>query len=121
MAKQGLVTVARREDFVWDRLETDYGTFRITRPFTGKDCPAIGGGICDLEATELSWTPNYDEIVTVLEGELIICHNDEELTAGPGDMFLIRYGAEIIYRSRRHCRFSWVLSPANWKNLRWPE
>jgi ethanolamine utilization protein EutQ (cupin superfamily) len=74
-----------------------------------------------LDATEMAWTPNYDEIVTVLSGELIIEQNGEELTAAPGDMFLIRYGAEIVYRTRTRCAFSWVLSPANWMNLRWPE
>lgn len=74
-----------------------------------------------MEETELPWTPNYDEIVTVLSGELTIMHNGEELTGQAGDMFLIRYGAEIIYKTRTRCAFAWVLSPATWQNLRWPE
>lgn len=121
MAKQGLVTLAQAEDLVWDRLETATGSFRIARPFTSRECPTIGGGLVELEGTELAWTPNYDEIVTVLAGELTIRHGGEELTARAGELFLIRYGAEIVYQAQQRCVFSWVLSPATWRNLRWPE
>lgn len=121
MPKQGLVTLARREEFTWEPIETASGTFRITRPFDSRNCPTVGGGICELNAAEMAWTPNYDEIVTVLSGELVIEHSGTELTARMGDMVLIRYGAEIVYRSRTKCAFSWVLSPANWQSLRWPE
>jgi ethanolamine utilization protein EutQ (cupin superfamily) len=50
-----------------------------------------------------------------------IVHNGQDLAARPGDMFLIRYGAEIAYKTQTKATFAWILYPAQWRNLRWPE
>lgn len=121
MDRQSLVTLARGGELVWDTIPTKTGLFRIARPFTSRESPTIGGGLAELEACELPWRPNYDEIVTVLEGELTIRHNGEDIVARAGDMVLIRYGAEIVYRTETRATFAWVLYPAHWKNVRWSE
>lgn len=121
MAKQGLVTLVTEADLVWDRIETGSGAFRIARPITSRNCPTMGGGIGEMTASELAWTLNYDEIITVLEGELTVLHNGEAFTARAGEMFLIRHGADVVYKAQGRCRFSWAVSPANWREVRWTQ
>lgn len=122
MAKQGLVQLWRTSDMVWDTVPAAQGSIRITRIVTARESPTLGGGICTLEGgAELAWTPNYDEIVTVLEGELTILHDGESLRGGPGEVFLIRYGADMVYRAVDRATFAFALYPATWKNIRWPE
>ncbi len=116
-----LVTLAQRSDLQWDSIPTETGVFRISRPFTSRESPTIGGGIVNMETCELPWTPNYDEIITVLEGEMIVRCDGQDLIGRPGDMYLIRYGAEIVYKTESKATFSWVLYPAHWKSTRWPE
>ncbi len=121
MDGQSLVTRVRKGEMQWSTLGTETGKFLISRPFTQRESPTLGGGLVEIEAAEMKWTPNYDEIVVVLDGEMSIVHNGQELAARPGDMFLIRYGAEMAYKSATRATFAWVLYPAQWKNLRWPE
>lgn len=105
----------------WDSLPSETGSFRITRPFTNRESPTIGGGLVEMEACEVPWTPNYDEIVIVMDGEMVIRQAGQDHFAQKGDMYLIRYGADIIYKTDTRATFAWVLYPAGWKNLRWPE
>lgn len=121
MGQQSLVTRVCKSEMQWSTLETETGKFLISRPFTQRESPTIGGGLVEIEAAEMKWTPNYDEIVVVLEGEMSIVHNGQDLAARPGDMFLIRYGAEIAYKTQTKATFAWILYPAQWRNLRWPE
>ncbi len=121
MGKQNLVTRVRKSDMQWSTLPVKSGKFLISRPFTERESPSMGGGLVELEDAEMEWTPNYDEMVIVLDGEMSIVHNGEDLVGRPGDMFLIRYGADIKYKSRTKATFAWVLYPANWRHLRWPE
>jgi ethanolamine utilization protein EutQ (cupin superfamily) len=121
MARFGLVTLVHQHEMNWESLPTDTGTFRICRPFTARESPTIGGGLVELAESELPWKPNYDEIVIVMEGELTIRQGNEDLAGRAGDMFLIRYGADITYRTETKAKFAWVLYPTSWKNLRWPE
>lgn len=121
MGNQSLVTLVHQEEMDWDFLPSETGSFRITRPFTSRESPTIGGGIVEMEECEVPWTPNYDEIVTVIEGEMVIRHDGVDLKAQAGDMYLIRYGADIVYKTDTKAKFSWVLYPAHWRSLRWPE
>lgn len=122
MAEYGLVRLWRHSDLEWDTIPSERGSIRIARAITSRESPTLGGGVCTLEGgAELTWTPNYDEIVTVLEGELVIRHNGQDLRGSPGEIFLIRYGAEIAYQAADRATFAFALYPAAWKNLRWPE
>ena len=121
MGRQGLVRLVRQGEMNWDSLPSETGSFRISRPFTSRESPTIGGGLVVMESCEVPWMPNYDEVVVVLEGEMTIRHDGEDYVAHAGDMYLIRYGAEIVYKTDSRATFAWVLYPAQWKNLRWPE
>ena len=116
-----LVTLVRNSEMHWDFLPSETGAFRIARPFTSRQSPTIGGGIVEIEKCEVPWTPNYDEIIIVLEGEMVVRHDGVDLRGQAGDMYLIRYGADIVYKTDTRAKFAWVLYPAQWRNLRWSE
>src|SRR5512146_2478428 len=106
---QSLVTRITKSEMEWSTLPTEAGRFLISRPFGQRESPTIGGGLVEIEGAEMKWTPNYDEIVVVLSGEMSIVHNGQDLLAHTGDMFLIRYGAEIAYKGKSKATFAWYL------------
>lgn len=116
-----LVTLVQRSDMQWESMPVETGLCQISRPFTSRESPTIGGGLMKMEACAMSWTPNYDEIVIVLDGDMVIQHEGQDLKAQAGDMYLIRYGADIVYKTDSRATFAWVAYPAQWRNLRWPE
>ena len=45
MAEQSLVTRIRKSEMQWSTLPTETGKFLISRPFTERESPTIGGGL----------------------------------------------------------------------------
>ncbi len=118
--RQRPVLLVRRDAVVWTSLPSATGYYRVARSISSRQSPTLGGGLCEMADCEVRWTPNYDEIITVLEGEMSIQLDGEDLVGAPGDQYLIRYGTEIVYRTSGRCLFAWAVYPANWQQGRWP-
>ena len=119
-APQRLVSLVARQDVQWTSLPSKTGYYRVARSFTSRHSPTIGGGLVEMADCEVVWALNYDEIITVLEGEVTIRLDGADLIDHPGDQFLIRYGTEIAYVARERALFAWAVYPTQRQSLRWP-
>lgn len=100
-----------------DRLDTGNPNHKVYTHdlFTLQESPRLGCGIMEMEKTTFPWTLQYDEIDYVISGNLSIYYEDQEVTAGPGELILIPKGSRIKFSVPEHARFLYVTYPADWQ------
>ena len=101
-----------------DRMDTGDPSHRVYTHdlFTLEQSPRLGAGLMEMERTTFPWTPNYDEMDYVIEGELSILIGGEKVTAGPGEVIYIPKGSAIQFSVPEKARFLYFVYPADWQN-----
>jgi len=79
-----------------------------------QDRSPMGAGYMSLDKGEMAWTLTYDEIDTVLEGELVITRGKEQVRGKTGDVIFIPKGSSITFGTPNWTRFVYVVFPVNW-------
>ena len=62
--------------------------------------------------TEPAQTPEFDEVTVVLEGEVVVEHDDGTITVGPGEAVLARAGERVRYSTPAGAEYVAICVPA---------
>lgn len=87
----------------------------IADAITAADNSSMAAGYMQWENAFFPWTLTYDEIITVLVGELHIRHKGETKIAKAGDVMFIPKGSAIEFGTPTNVRLVYVAWPANWQ------
>ncbi|OLS34505.1 cupin domain-containing protein [Bacillus sp. MRMR6] len=114
------VILFKKEEYLFEPLEgtEGNGSAKIARFVTDKISSSLGGGIVKMEDCKFPWTVQYDEILFVTEGEVIIDSNGEKRIGKEGDSFFIEKSTPITYETSSQGTFIFCLYPANWSKQR---
>ncbi len=71
----------------------------------------LGAGVGVFESCSVPWTPDYDEVLFILDGELRLRVGDKTYVAGRGDVLWIPEGAAVVYDSPGRTTFFYAVCP----------
>jgi len=71
----------------------------------------MGAGVGVFEKCNAPWTPDYDEVLFIIAGELRLGAGTKTHVAGPGDVLWIPAGTPIIYEATIRTTFFYAVSP----------
>jgi ethanolamine utilization protein EutQ len=102
-----------------DRLDTGKSGDRVYTHdlFSLEESPRLGAGIMEMTDSRFPWTLTYDEMDYIIEGRLDIHEGDRVTSAGAGELVYLPKGSKIEFAAQGHCRFLYVVTPANWQNV----
>lgn len=78
-----------------------------------EDGTELGAGFVRLTNAQIPWTIQYDEVLTVIEGELTLKANGEEHRLGPLDSIWLPSGTQLIYEAQQ-ALVSYAIHPNSW-------
>ena len=92
----------------------EYGHMAEVAGICGSDDGTdLGAGIVRLTESEIPWTIKYDEVLTVLEGELTVEIDGASHHLKPLDSIWLPNGTALIYRSKS-ALVHYAIHPNNW-------
>ena len=92
----------------------EYGHMaEVATTCTDADGTSIGTGFVRLNNAEIPWTICYDEVITVIEGELTIKTNSEVFNLKPLDSIWLPNGTELIYQAEA-ALVGYAIHPNSW-------
>ncbi len=80
----------------------------------GDDGTEMAAGLGRMTKARIPWTIHYDEVLTVLEGELRVHIGEEVLVAGPKDSIWLPAGTALIYEAE-DVLISYAIHPVDWQ------
>ena len=80
-----------------------------------KDGSELGVGWGRLSNAYIAWTIKYDEVITVIEGMLILHANGEKHALGAKDSIWLPTGTELIYEAES-ALIHFAIHPSNWSD-----
>jgi ethanolamine utilization protein EutQ len=89
----------------------------LTDLFSLEESPRMGAGIMEMDHTTFDWTLKYDEVDYIIDGTLEIIIDGRKVVGKKGDVILIPKNTKIQFSTPDHCRFMYVVYPANWDQL----
>lgn len=78
------------------------------------ESPRLGFGVMEMDQSVFKWTLNYDEVDYIIDGTLEIIIDGRKVIGHAGDVIFIPARSTIEFSSPGHCRFFYVVYPANW-------
>mgnify|MGYP001010743530 CR=1 FL=1 len=115
MAQVRLVTM---DDLTWGQIPgTTGGVAQIGEVIGSEDSDTIGAGFTRLEHTSMSRELEYDEVVLVLEGTMVVESGGDVLEARQGQALHIPKGAKTTYRFTEPTLLFYAIYPNNWQDL----
>ena len=78
-----------------------------------RDGTELGTGWCRLTAARIPWTIHYDEVLTVIEGNLRLHANGETYELGERDSIWLPAATALIYEAESALLF-YSVHPAKW-------
>ncbi len=79
------------------------------------DGSELGTGIARFSNARIPWTIRYDEVLTVLQGELRVQTGEELHTLGTWDSLWLPAGTELVYEADSAI-VSYAIHPSNWSD-----
>ncbi len=73
--------------------------------------PDLGAGVGVFDRCSVAWTPDYDEVLFILEGMLRLRVGDKVYVAASGDTLWIPRGTPIVYESPVRTKFFYAVCP----------
>jgi len=83
----------------------------------GEDGTEMGVGLGRMTKARVPWTTQYDEVLTVLEGELRVHIGEEILVAGPKASIWLPAGTALVYEAE-DALISYAIHPVDWQARR---
>lgn len=80
---------------------------------SSEDGTVQGSGFVRFKNAYIPWTIRYDEVVTVIEGEMTIKTADESYRLKPLDSIWLPDGTELIYEAKQ-ALVSYAIYPNRW-------
>lgn len=71
----------------------------------------LGAGVGVFERCSVPWTPDYDEVLFILDGVLRLRVGDKTYVAGRGDTIWIPKGTAIVYEASVRTTFFYAVCP----------
>jgi ethanolamine utilization protein EutQ len=71
----------------------------------------LGAGVGVFDRCSVPWTPDYDEVLFILDGVLRLRVSDKIYVAGRGDVVWIPEGTAIVYESSVRTTFFYAVCP----------
>ncbi|MGH8761526.1 MAG: cupin domain-containing protein [Burkholderiales bacterium] len=71
----------------------------------------LGAGVGVFERCSVAWTPDYDEVLFILDGELRLRVGAKTYVAGAGDVLWIPEGIAVIYEAEARTTFFYAVCP----------
>ena len=71
----------------------------------------LGAGVGVFDRCSVPWTPDYDEVLFILDGVLRLRVGDKVYVAGRGDTVWISEGTAIVYESAVRTTFFYAVCP----------
>ena len=92
----------------------EYGDMaEVATTCTDADGTVLGTGFVRLKKANIPWTICYDEVLTVVEGELTLHANGETMTLKARDSVWLPDGTELIYQAE-YALVSYAIHPNSW-------
>jgi len=92
----------------------EYGHMaEVATTCTGEDGTTLGTGFVRLTRAKIPWTICYDEVLTVIEGELTLHANGEIINLKPRDSIWLPDGTALVYEAES-ALVSYAIHPNNW-------
>jgi ethanolamine utilization protein EutQ (cupin superfamily) len=73
--------------------------------------PNLGAGVGVFDRCSVPWTPDYDEVLHIIDGVLRLRVGNKTYVAGRGDTVWIPEGTEIVYESSVRTTFFYAVCP----------
>ena len=71
----------------------------------------LGAGVGVFEQCSVAWTPDYDEVLFIIDGELRLGIGDKTYVARAGDVIWIPAGTAVVYEAKVRTPFFYAVSP----------
>jgi ethanolamine utilization protein EutQ len=71
----------------------------------------LGAGVGVFEGCSVPWTPDYDEVLFIIDGELRLRAGEKTYVANRGDTIWIPEGAAIVYDSPGRTTYFYAVCP----------
>ena len=71
----------------------------------------LGAGTGVFEQCRVEWTPDYDEVLFIIDGELHLRVGVKTFVAKAGDVIWIPAGTAVVYEAKVHTPFFYAVSP----------
>lgn len=91
-----------------------YGDQAIIAETSGEaDDTVLGTGFVRLDHASVPWTLQYDEVLLVLEGTLVVRSGGKEFELRPTDSIWLPEGTALVYEAE-HALVFYAIHPADW-------
>ena len=92
----------------------EYGHMaEVATTCTDADGTPLGTGFVRLKQAKIPWTICYDEVLTVIEGELTLHASGETVILKALDSIWLPDGTELVYEAE-HALVSYAIHPNSW-------
>lgn len=71
----------------------------------------LGAGVGAFDRCSIAWTPNYDEVLFIIDGVLRLRVGEKTYVAGRGDVVWIPEGTPLVYESSGLTKFFYAVCP----------
>lgn len=96
------------------RPRFEYGHMaEVANICSSEDGTVLGSGFVRFKNARIPWTIRYDEVVTVIEGEMTIKTGGESYHLKPLDSIWLPDGTELIYEAEQ-ALVSYAIHPNSW-------
>jgi len=104
----------RFADLAFDKVPDIAGTFAVAEISNANLGSDLGTGFARFTGVRFSWTTSYDEVVTVLDGELRLHIGGEVFVLKPRDTMWVPKGTSLDYEADSALTF-YAIYPSNWQ------
>jgi ethanolamine utilization protein EutQ (cupin superfamily) len=104
----------RFNDLKFDPVPDIKGTFAVAEICNAALGSELGTGFARFTNVRFSWTTSYDEVITVLEGEMRLHIGGEVFVLGPRDTMWIPSGTSLDYEAS-DALTHYAIHPSNWQ------
>jgi ethanolamine utilization protein EutQ (cupin superfamily) len=71
----------------------------------------LGAGVGVFDKCRVEWTPDYDEVLFIIDGKLRLHVSEKIYETGAGDVLWIPAGTAIVYEATVRTAFFYAVSP----------
>jgi ethanolamine utilization protein EutQ len=99
------------EPYLGDEAAPDLGIARIARLVGPSNSSSMGGGIVIYERMTVDWDLPFDEMITILEGEMVIHSGGESYALAFGDVAWFPARTPLTYEVPKRVVVSYAIWP----------